>query len=167
LIQDRLSFEERKRQVAAEDFERILKTPHARAVTSTDGGPDRTINTRRIIVVDDERAICDVIGSILGSEIPNVQLVLAADGIEAGREIEKQKPSLLIMDIVMPRMHGFEVLAEVNRRGWRFPTIVISAYYSSMQEIEKHTNQRLPPLEFMPKPFEVDELVATVKKLLK
>jgi CheY-like chemotaxis protein len=168
LLQDRILFEQRRREVATEDFERILKFSHLPS-----SQPDAlrreeppTVKRRRVIVVDDERSICEVIGEVLSAEISSLEIVLAEDGIEAMREIEKQLPSLLIMDIVMPRMDGIQVLLEIKRRGWKFPTILVSAYYLSKEALAKRADGLLPPYDLMPKPFEAEKLISAAKKAL-
>lgn len=167
ILRDRLSFEERKRESATEDLERILKNPHPSLIVAVTERAHIPISKRpRILVVDDEQGMCEVIGAVLSSEMPSLEIVFKANGVEALREIERQIPSLLIMDLIMPQLGGIGVLIEVKRRGWVFPTILISAYLTSEEEIAKRASAPLPRFELMPKPFGRHQLISAVKTAL-
>jgi CheY-like chemotaxis protein len=83
----------------------------------------------RILVVDDEPSICETARMILEGE--GYEVLTAADGIEGIHSLSKSLPDLIISDLNMPRMTGFEFLAIVRQRFPHIATIAMSGGYSS------------------------------------
>ena len=78
----------------------------------------------RILVVDDEPSLRETAGLILESE--GYEVLTAADGVEGLHVLSKSLPDLIISDLNMPRMSGFEFLAIVRERFPRIATIAMS-----------------------------------------
>ena len=83
----------------------------------------------RILVVDDEPLICDTARMILEGE--GYEVLTAADGLEGLQSLSRSLPDLIISDLNMPRMTGFEFLAVVRQRFPHIATIAMSGGYSS------------------------------------
>jgi CheY-like chemotaxis protein len=83
----------------------------------------------RILVVDDEPSICETAGRMLQSE--GYEVLTAKDGVDGLNALSKSLPDLIISDINMPRMSGFEFLAVVRERFPHIATIAMSGGYSS------------------------------------
>jgi len=83
----------------------------------------------RVLIVDDEPSICKTAGQILESE--GYEVLTAKDGLEGLHALGKSLPDLIISDLNMPRMSGFEFLAVVRERFPHIPTIAMSGGYSS------------------------------------
>ena len=83
----------------------------------------------RILVVDDEPAICESAGQILESE--GYEVLTAKDGVDGLNALSKSLPDLIISDLNMPRMSGFEFLAVVRERFPHIATIAMSGGHSS------------------------------------
>ncbi len=83
----------------------------------------------RVLVVDDEPSICETAGQILESE--GYEVLTAKDGVEGLHALSKSLPDLIISDLNMPRMSGFEFLAVVRERFPHIPTIAMSGGYST------------------------------------
>jgi len=83
----------------------------------------------RILVVDDEPAICETAGQILESE--GYEVLSAKDGVDGLNALSKSLPDLIISDLNMPRMSGFEFLAVVRERFPHIATIAMSGGHSS------------------------------------
>src|SRR5579872_172131 len=83
----------------------------------------------RILVVDDDLSIRETARLILESE--GFEVLTAADGVEGLHSLSKSLPDLIISDLNMPRMSGFEFLAVVRQRFPHIPTIAMSGGYSS------------------------------------
>jgi len=83
----------------------------------------------RILVVDDEPSICETAGQILESD--GYEVLTAKDGVEGLNALNKSLPDLIISDLNMPRMSGFEFLAVVRERFPHIATIAMSGGYSS------------------------------------
>lgn len=83
----------------------------------------------RILVVDDEPSICEIAGQILEGE--GYEVLTAKDGLEGLNALSKSLPDLIISDLNMPRMSGFEFLAVVRERFPHIATIAMSGGHSS------------------------------------
>jgi len=83
----------------------------------------------RILVVDDEPSICEIAGQIL--ESAGYEVLTAKDGVDGLNALSKSLPDLIISDLNMPRMSGFEFLAVVRERFPHIATIAMSGGYSS------------------------------------
>jgi CheY-like chemotaxis protein len=83
----------------------------------------------RILVVDDDLSIRETAKLILESE--GFEVLTAADGVEGLHSLSKSLPDLIISDLNMPRMSGFEFLAVVRQRFPHIPTIAMSGGHSS------------------------------------
>jgi DNA-binding response OmpR family regulator len=114
-----------------------------------------------ILIADDEPAIRKFIRANL--EARGYETILAGDGNEAIAALEKEMPDLMILDIVMPKMNGFEVCRRV--REWsQIPIIILSARGSEMDKVKC---LEMGADDYITKPFGVDELVARVKAVIR
>ena len=82
---------------------------------------------RRVLVVDDEAANRELISDILASE--GYDVVTAQDGVDALNQLAAPLPDVIISDLRMPRMSGFEFLAAVRRKHPDIPLIAISGEF--------------------------------------
>jgi DNA-binding response OmpR family regulator len=118
------------------------------------------MNTYRILVVDDDPAIRKFVQVNL--EARGYLVLEAADGEEAVRVAEKEKPDLVILDIVMPEMDGFEACRKI--RQWSSsPVIMLSAREG---ENDKEKGEACGANDYLTKPFILRELLTLVKKML-
>lgn len=115
----------------------------------------------RVLVVDDEPAIRKFVRANL--EIRDYETLLATDGNEACEIIEREMPDLIILDIMMPKLDGFEVCRRV--REWsQIPIIFLSARAGEMDKVKC---LELGADDYITKPFGVDELLARVKAVMR
>ena len=87
---------------------------------------DHNMETRTILVVDDEESIRFLYREELEEE--GYKVITAADGEEALRKIGKEKPDLITLDIRMPGMDGIEVLHRIREIDKKIPVIMSTAY---------------------------------------
>ncbi len=118
-------------------------------------------NTIDILVADDENAIADIIKFNLIKQGYTIRI--ANDGEETLKEIEEKAPDLLVLDIMMPKKNGFEVL-EILRKKYKFPVIILTA---KEEESDKIHGLELGADDYMVKPFSINELIARVKANLR
>ncbi len=118
-------------------------------------------NVQRIMVVDDEREICQNVEKILGKG--NYEIVTAQSAKEALELMTKQSFALLISDIVMPEMNGLSLL-KLAKKEWPLTKAIIMTAYASTDTAMKAI--RLGALDYLQKPFTPDELRSTVSKAL-
>jgi len=81
----------------------------------------------KLLVVDDDRDIVEMLQKKLSAE--GYDIVIAFDGEEALSKIKERDPDIILLDLVMPKMNGFEVLKEIRQKHndrWR-PVIIVSA----------------------------------------
>ena len=86
---------------------------------------------KRILLVDDEPSIRFVLGAVL--EQAGYQVELAEDGFNALRKIQETMPDLVITDLRMPNMNGFELLSVIRSRFAQLPTVAISGEFLACQ----------------------------------
>ncbi len=118
-------------------------------------------NQIEILVADDENAIADIIKFNL--EKQGFKLRTANDGEETLEKISQKVPDLLILDIMMPKKNGFEVLSTLRQK-YKFPVIILTA---KEEESDKIHGLELGADDYMVKPFSINELIARVKANLR
>jgi two-component system alkaline phosphatase synthesis response regulator PhoP len=118
----------------------------------------------KILIVDDEANIRELIAYNLKKNGYNA--ISADNGISALKIINEEKPSLILLDLMLPGMEGFEVCKEVrkNNKISATPIIMISA---KGEEFDKVLGLELGADDYMTKPFSVRELLARVKAMLR
>ncbi len=115
----------------------------------------------RILIVDDDLGVVKSVRANLQAR--DYETFVAMDGAEALRVIEKELPDLIILDIMMPKMDGFEVCRQV--REWsQIPIIMLSARHD-VEEKAKCLNSGAD--DYITKPFGVNELIARVRAVLR
>jgi chemosensory pili system protein ChpA (sensor histidine kinase/response regulator) len=119
------------------------------------------VHKHAILVVDDSLSVRKFIGAILQGR--NFEVFTATNGLEALNIIDENRIDLVITDLEMPVMHGYELLGELKRRGLLsiIPVIVLTSRSSSKHE-EKAFG--LGASDFLIKPFEEENLLETVKR---
>lgn len=115
----------------------------------------------RILVVDDDIGIIKSVRANLITH--DCEVLTAMDGIEAINVIERELPDLILLDITMPKMDGFEVCREV-RKWSQIPIIMLSARHD-VEEKARCLNTGAD--DYITKPFGINELVARVKAVLR
>ncbi len=113
---------------------------------------------KKILLVDDEQAILKVLGIKL--RISGYDVITASDGQEAFELIDSASPDIMLLDIIMPGVDGFEVLQKL-RISSELPVIVFSARPENRQKAIS-----LGANDFLSKPFDVDDLVKRIEMLL-
>jgi len=110
-----------------------------------------------VLVVDDDERILDFLRPNLKSA--GYKVLTAGNGIEALKIAESQELDLLLLDLMMPEMDGFEMLKEL--RGFSgAPVIILSARGNDIDKIE---GLNLGADDYMPKPFNPNELIARIE----
>jgi DNA-binding response OmpR family regulator len=116
---------------------------------------------KSILVVDDERHIVDLVRLYL--EKDGFAVVTAADGQEALERHARHDPDLVILDVMLPKLDGFEVCREIRRRG-DTPVLMLTA---RDDDIDAIVGLELGADDYVTKPFNPRALVARVKAILR
>jgi len=128
--------------------------------------------SKKILVVDDEQDIRVFMTTLL--ETSGFKPIAARDGQEGLEMARDQKPSLIIMDIMMPRESGIHMYREVRKDPLLkdIPVIMVSAlskktFFHSQKVMDEYEGGRVPePAAYIEKPPEADELLQAVRDLL-
>lgn len=116
----------------------------------------------KLLIIEDEAALADVLEAKFKKEGYNVSM--AYDGEEGFNKIKEIKPDLILLDIVMPKMDGYEVMEKMNEESISIPIIIIS---NSGQPVEIEKTRKLGAIDHLIKTkFDPDEVVKKVKKHL-
>jgi two-component system alkaline phosphatase synthesis response regulator PhoP/two-component system response regulator VicR len=118
---------------------------------------------KKIMAVDDERHIVRLIQVNL--ERAGFQVVTAFDGAEALKKAESDKPDLIVLDVMMPRMDGFETLKrlQANPATREIPVIMLTA---KAQDADVFRGWASGVSAYLTKPFNPLELITFVKRIL-
>ncbi|MHB1355246.1 MAG: response regulator transcription factor [Anaerolineae bacterium] len=115
-----------------------------------------------ILVVDDEKNIRELIKLYLSNA--GYRVVNAGDGAEALRLAHTDKPDLMVLDLMLPQVDGFEVCRRLRREGNDLPIIMLTA---RDDDVDKIVGLELGADDYLTKPFNPRELVARIKAVLR
>lgn len=118
----------------------------------------------KILVIDDEKDIVELIAYNLEKE--GFSVLKAYDGEEALRIVKEQRPDLLILDLMLPKISGLDVCKSIrnNPATARTPIIMLTA---KADEVDKIVGLEMGADDYITKPFSVKELIARVRALLR
>jgi len=117
-----------------------------------------------VLVVEDSVPQREMITELLKNS--GLKVYVASDGVEALEQIQAQRPDLVVLDIVMPRMNGYEVCRRLkaDTKTQDIPVVMCS---SKGEEFDRYWGMRQGADAYIAKPFQPTELVGTVKQLLR
>ncbi len=115
----------------------------------------------KILIVEDDRNLLDTLKYNLRRE--GYEVVTAVDGAEALDVARREKPDLIILDIMLPKMSGFEV-CRILRKGMVVPILMLTA---KAEETDKIVGLEIGADDYMTKPFSMRELLARVRAMLR
>ena len=115
-----------------------------------------------ILVIEDDRALRD--GLVLNFELQGYQVAAAADGEDGMRKAFDLRPDLIVLDIMLPGWSGLDILAELRSRQQDVPVLILSARGTTDNKVEGLSTGAD---DYLAKPFELPELLARVKAMLR
>jgi DNA-binding response OmpR family regulator len=116
----------------------------------------------KVLVVDDEKNIVELAKLYLTKE--GYDVISAADGAEALQKVKAQRPALVILDIMLPQVDGWEVCRRLRQAEDDVPIIMLTA---RGDDVDKIVGLELGADDYVVKPFNPRELVARVKAVLR
>ena len=119
-------------------------------------------NTKTILIVDDEKNIVDILSFNLQHE--GFSILVAYDGKEGLRLAKEKNPDLILLDVMLPYMDGFEVCRNIRDTNKLVPIIMLTA---REEESDKVFGLELGADDYIVKPFSVRELIARVRTNLR
>ena len=123
-----------------------------------------TLKKKRILLVDDEKDLVETLTFRL--EANNYEVIPAYDGQEALNKAKSEKPDLIILDLMLPRMNGYEV-CQLLKFDEKYKHIPIIMFTARTQESDKKTGFEVGTNAYITKPFEAEALLSKIKELLK
>ena len=121
----------------------------------------------RILVIEDDQAISSMLKQILSEQ--GFEVTIAPDGASGGDLLATSTPDLVLLDLNLPNRNGVELLKEIRQRGINsgafVPVIILTGVYTSRTDKINCLNAGAD--DFLPKPFDLIELMARVKSLLR
>jgi two-component system, OmpR family, phosphate regulon response regulator OmpR len=116
-----------------------------------------TMAQKKVLIIDDDAKLRRLLEEYLGSY--DFQVLTLEDGTDALNTIKAQSPDMVILDIMMPKMDGLEVL-KVIRSGHKVPVIMLTA---RGEDADRIVGLELGADDYLPKPFNPRELLARMK----
>jgi two-component system, NtrC family, response regulator PilR len=118
-------------------------------------------NKSSVLVVDDEEALRSVLSNELINEGYDVQT--ASDGDDAIAAIDKTPFDLVLLDIKMPRVSGFEVLKHIKEHAGGTKVVMLTGFADLKNAIE---SKKLGADDFVSKPYDLVDLLTTIERVL-
>ncbi|WP_097026199.1 response regulator transcription factor [Clostridium peptidivorans] len=115
---------------------------------------------KRILVVEDDKAICDLIS--INLEIVGYKVYKASDGYLAKKLVEEKSLDLILLDVMLPKIDGFTLISQIKNKN--IPTIFVTAKESVLDRV---MGLRLGADDYIVKPFEIIELIARIEAVLR
>lgn len=123
---------------------------------------DTTTVPARILLVEDDKALRE--GLAMNLRLEGYEVLTAADG-EVGMQLAfDARPSLIILDIMMPYWTGLDILEELRKRGEQVPVLILSARDTTSDKV---AGLKLGGDDYLTKPFDLPELIARVEVMLR
>jgi twitching motility two-component system response regulator PilH len=118
----------------------------------------------KVLIVDDSMTQRQLMSSVL--EQFGLTVLVATDGVEAWEQIQRVHPDIVVLDIIMPRMNGYEVCRKIKTDPTlhSLPVVMCS---SKTEEFDRYWGMKQGADAYLSKPFQPKELLSTIQKLLK
>lgn len=121
---------------------------------------------KKLLIVDDEAHIRMLIEQTLEDlEDEGVELLFADNGADALRIIQEERPNLVFLDVMMPKMNGMEVCQKVKKELKITETYII-LLTAKGQEVDRQKGLDMGANKYMTKPFDPDEMLAIAEEIL-
>ncbi len=119
-----------------------------------------------VYVLDDEESVCELMRIVLESR--GYRVDTATDGKKGLKMIQDEKPDLVVVDIKMPKLNGFEVISSMKQDPnlKDIPIIVITYLTSESRRSDDEWKDKMEVQDFISKPFEPLELVERIERIL-
>lgn len=117
----------------------------------------------RILLVDDEPSIIKVVGKRL--EVEGYEVLIAVEGQEALTKAQTEHPDLIILDLMLPKLNGYEVCTML-KQDTRYQHIPIMLFTAKAQDQDERLGMECGADAYVRKPFRAQELLERIRRLL-
>ena len=115
----------------------------------------------RILVIDDDKAICEYVTTIL--EKDGMSVMSLTNPLEAEEEVRNGSYHMIILDLMMPKMDGIEVLKRIRKVDSDVAVVIFTGYPNLESAV---ATMKLDAVDYITKPFQVEELRAVVERVM-
>jgi DNA-binding response OmpR family regulator len=130
---------------------------------------EKTMGRKKILLVDDDPDLVEAMKIIL--ENKSYDVAVAHDGKEGLKKVETEQPNLIILDVMMPEIDGYEMCAKLKSdpQYGHIPILLLTAVGEAISTTTytKEMGMRMEADDYIPKPVELMELVERVEKLFR
>ena len=123
---------------------------------------ERPQSDARLLVVEDEPNILELLSASL--RYAGFEVITAAGGTEAVQAAQRHRPDLIVLDVMLPDMDGFDVIRRLRGGGARIPVVFLTARDGTDDKIRGLT---LGGDDYVTKPFSLEEVIARIKAVLR
>ncbi|WP_298443022.1 response regulator [uncultured Ferrimonas sp.] len=116
----------------------------------------------RVLLVEDDRGLCDLLAQLL--QLENFDVTVRQDGPSGLLAAREGQYDLLLLDVMLPGMNGFDLLRTLREHGSKLPVLMLTAKGDDMDRV---TGLELGADDYLPKPFNDRELVARMRAILR
>lgn len=119
----------------------------------------------KVLIVDDEAIIRELMLQIIDEiEDMDIETFEASDGFEGLELIKKEKPDIVFLDIMMPKLNGFEICKILQKEplNWDMKVVMLTA---KGQEIDKQTAKELGVKWYITKPFKINDIIKLLREI--
>jgi two-component system response regulator CpxR len=120
------------------------------------------MNSNRLLIIDDDVRLTDMLTEYLAGE--GIELTCASTGTLGLRDAQRNEYDLIILDVMLPGLSGFEVLRQLRELGSRTPVLMLTA---RGDDIDRIVGLEMGADDYLPKPFNPRELAARIKAILR
>ena len=119
----------------------------------------------KILLAEDEETVLEIMGERIAAD--GYEVILAKDGAEAWEKIQTENPDVIILDLTMPKKHGFEVLKDLREHPlsskWQ-PVIIVSAH-AELDDMKK--GYALEADHYITKPCRAEDILKAIRLMIK
>jgi len=150
--------------VSVEQKDNLNENTSAVAEADTDQAAKVETNAKRILVVDDESDLVVMISTALKHQ--GYEVITANDGQEGLEKAKTEKPDLIVLDLMLPRINGYKVcgLLKKDTRYAKIPIILLTAK-ASTEDME--LGKKVGADAYITKPYERETLISKIEELIK
>lgn len=114
-----------------------------------------------VLVVEDDPTVAELVRAVI-NDVPGWGAIVAYDGRTALSLLDHVRVDVLVLDVMLPGMSGIELLAQLRKRsGWHDPPVIMMSANVPAQAIDQALGRDVY-LQFLPKPFDIDDLLGAV-----
>jgi DNA-binding response OmpR family regulator len=125
-------------------------------------GTDMPVIEHRLLMIDDDVRLSEMLAEYLAPE--GLHLTTVASGIQGLRDAQRENYDLIVLDVMLPGLSGFDVLKQLREAGLRTPVLMLTA---RGDEVDRIVGLDMGADDYLPKPFNPRELLARIKAILR